>query len=248
MFFSISIFFLVRKGYLTLSLPATHTYREILSFGIPLIPHNASFWLRQGLDRNFLNTLQNTAAVGLFSFSMNFANIIQILGSAFNATNSVFIYKNLATADENVKRKLQKQTILMIALFTTIGVVVCICCSVFIPIIYPKYSGCIFYLVCQCMGSVCQCIYLLFVNFLFYYKKTKALMYITLSISVIHALTSWWLTRYGAEMTALIGLASNFAIMVGVYLYSRKVYKLFCSYPFPTSCCTTSDSARRVVK
>ena len=227
LFFIISIFFLIKRGYLTFVKPLRKDYKEALSFGVPLIPHSASFWIRQGLDRIFINGSHSVSVVGLFSFSLNFANIIQIIGTAFNAANSVFIYKNLAKNSEDTRRVLRKQTKLMIVLFVLVTVVVCVGASVFIPLFLPEYSGSVTYLLFQCLGAMFQCIYLLFVNYLFYYKKTKNLMYITFSISVLHALLSYWLTRYSVLYTAGIGALTNFLIMAGVYGYSRRVYKVF---------------------
>lgn len=227
LFFIVSIIFLIKRGYLTFSRPLRQNYKEALNFGIPLIPHSASFWIRQGLDRIFINGSYSVSVVGLFSFSLNFANIIQIIGTAFNAANSVFIYKNLAKNTEDTRRVLRKQTELMIVFFVLVTAVVCVGASVFIPLFLPEYSGSVTYLLFQCLGAMFQCIYLLFVNYLFFYKKTKNLMYITFSVSILHAVLSYWLTRYSALYTAGIGALTNFLIMAGVYLYSRRVYKVF---------------------
>ena len=226
LFFIVSIIFLIKRGYLTFIKPFRKDYKEALNFGIPLIPHSVSFWIRQGLDRIFINASHSVSVVGLFSFSLNFANIIQIIGAAFNAANSVFIYKSLAKNSEDTHRVLRKQTKLLIIFFVLVTVVVCVGSSVFISFFLPEYSGSVTYLLFQCLGAMFQCIYLLFVNYLFYYKKTKNLMYITFSISVLHALLSYWLTRYSVLYTAGIGALTNFLIMAGVYGYSRRVYKV----------------------
>lgn len=225
-FFIISLVFLVRRGYLTRIRPLVRNFKEALSFGVPLIPHSLSFWLRQGLDRVFINSFHNVAVVGLFSFSLNFAGVIQMLGTAFNAANSVFIYKNLAKDPENARKVLRKQTQWMTLFFVLLTVTVCLGASVFIPFFFPEYKGAVVFLFFQCLGAMFNCLYLLFVNYLFYYKKTKILMYITFSISVLHALLSYALTRYSVLYTVAIGALTNFLIMAGVFLYSRRVYKV----------------------
>lgn len=231
-FFCISIIFLIKRKYLIMTLPSKSNFKDILSFGIPLIPHNTSFWLRQGLDRYIINFYQNTTLVGLFSFSYNFANIIQIIGTAFNATNSVFIYKNLSkeiTEDNKqyIRQKLVKQTKIMISFFICITALIYLCSNLLIPIFFPKYKDATLLLLPQCLGAMFHCIYLLFVNFLFFYKKTKKLMAITFTCSIIHALLSILLTKYSILYTVYIGLFSNFLIASGVFLYSRRIYKLF---------------------
>lgn len=229
-FFILSIIFMIRRNYLKITLPSNKDIKDALSFGVPLIPHTTSFWLRQGLDRYIINAYYNSTLVGLFSFSYNFANIIQIIGTAFNSTNSVFIYKQLSESENNkvdVRNKLKKQTKMMLIFYVGITVVICIGSSLFISIFFPKYIGSLKFIIPQCLGAMFQCFYLLFVNFIFYYKKTKKLMYITFCLSLLHVILSLLLTRLSIYYTAYIGLFSNFLIALGVYLYSRRFYKLF---------------------
>lgn len=229
-FLVLSVFFMIRRGYLVAILPSANEIKDALSFGVPLIPHSTSFWLRQGLDRYIINACYNTSLVGLFSFSYNFANIIQIIGTAFNATNSVFIYKNLSKEDgssNDVRMKLKKQTKWMMIFYIGITAAICIMSSLFIVLFFPQYIGSLDFIIPQCLGAMCQCFYLLFVNYLFFYKKTKKLMYITTGFSVLHAVLSLVLTQYSIYYTVYIGFLSNFLIAVSVYVYSRSVYKIF---------------------
>lgn len=225
-FFIISIYFLVKKNYIRKIIPSKHSIKKALAFGIPLIPHSASFWIRQGADRYIINLFFTTSVVGMYSFAYNFANIIQIIGVAFNATNSVFIYKNLALNPEKAKPVLLKQTRLMIVFFIVITIIIFFGSYFFIPLMLPKYSESIKYLFPLCLGSMCQCVYLLFVNYLFYYKKTKQLMYITFGFSLLHLGLCILFTRYTSLITAYIMLLTNFMICVSVILYSNKLFPL----------------------
>lgn len=229
LFFVISFIFLLKYRFISSdTVPKKSDFVDCIKFGVPLIPHTLSFWIRQGLDRAIINNYQSMAWAGLFSFSFNFANIIQILGDAFNATNSVFIYKSLSSdSQENIIRRLRKQTVLIIIFFAIVTFLVCIASRILIPIVFPEYKDATVFLLWQCLGAFFQCVYAQFVNFLFYYKKTNVLMSITISISLLHALLSVLLTRYSIMYTAYIGAFSSFLIMVCVFLYSRKLYKLF---------------------
>lgn len=226
--FAFSVFFLVKNKYITLIKPNKQSLRETLSFGLPLIPHSATPWLRQGLDRFFINAFHNTAQVGLFSLSMNFANIILMIGEAFNQTNSVYIFKNLATDNQDeIKRRLKKQTILLSGLFVVITLLIIAGTYIVIPIIFPSYADAVKYVPFLCLSMFFKCIYLQFCNYLFYYKKTLGLMYITFSLSLLHAGLSFCLTRYSILYTTMISAGIDFLITTGVILYSRKFYKLF---------------------
>lgn len=219
----VALVILVRKGYFKRILPLKKDFVEGYKFGIPLIPHSTSFWLRQGLDRYIINSFFVQSAVGFFSFAYNFANIIQIIGFAFNASYSVNIYKTLATADTDSVRRLRRNCCYLVGVYFLLTLAVCLSASLLIPLAFPKYNNCIVYLFPLCGGAMFQCFYLVYVNILFFYKKTRTLMYITFSCSVLHCILSFFLTRYGVIYTSYISLVGNMLIFVGVYGYARRV-------------------------
>ena len=55
LYFFISLIFLVKRKYLIFYKPRLSLVKETLIYGIPLIPHTVSFWLKQGLDRYIIN-------------------------------------------------------------------------------------------------------------------------------------------------------------------------------------------------
>ena len=223
LFSIIAYIVLVKKGYLKRILPFKKDFVEGYKFGIPLIPHSTSFWLRQGLDRYIINSFFMQSSVGLFSFAYNFANIIQIIGNAFNASYSVNIYKTLATADAYSVKKLRCNCRYLIGVYFVITLSICLFASILIPFAFPKYNDCIIYVFPLCGGAMFQCFYLVYVNILFFYKKTKTLMYITFTCSLLHCIMSFLLTKYGVIYTAYISLFSNMLIFIGVYWYSKRV-------------------------
>ena len=226
-FFFSSIYILLHKGYISNVLPNRKVVKSVLTFGIPLIPHVSSVWIRQGLDRYFINFTHGSAFVGIFSFSLNFANIIQMIGVAFNATNSVFIYKMLSNPSGNTKELLRKQTLGIMALYVILTVVIFVVTKCLVPILFPNYVNSLDYLFPLCLGALFQCFYLLFVDYIFFYKKNTKLMYITFFISLFHALLSFLLTRYSVYYTAYIGMMSNLLIFLCVFVYSQRLYKIF---------------------
>lgn len=229
LFSMFSIVVLVHKGYLKWILPLKKDFIEGYKFGVPLIPHTTSFWLRQGLDRYIINFFFLQSVVGLFSFAYNFANIIQILGNAFNASYSVNIYKSLATVDSISVKRLQRNCRYLVGIYLLLTLSVCLMAILLIPISFPEYNDCIVYLFPLCGGAMFQCFYLVYVNILFFYKKTKILMYITFICSLLHCIMSFLLTKYGVVYTAYISLFSNMLIYIGVYRCSQKVLRIYVS-------------------
>ena len=220
-------FNLFQKGYLNCVMPTKVIYKETLLFGLPLVPHSINGFLRQGMDRYIINAFFSSKAVGLFSFAINFSFIIYSVGAAFNKSNSVYVYKCLSQGDISVEEKLRKQTVLLLTFYAFFSFILYIVCRLLIPILFPTYQDSIVYLFPLCMSTFFQCVYLQFCNFLFYYKKTQQLMFITVGVSMIHLSLSLLLTRYSVLYTAYISMFSSGIEALLVFLYSRRLFKIF---------------------
>ena len=219
---AIAMGFLIKRNYMTLARPQMAEFKEALRYGLPLMPHDASFWLKQGLDRYIVNYFWNAAAVGYLSFALNLSAIIAVFGAAFNQANSVNIYKKLAGGYLNAKSTLLRMNRMMTLAFLGIAV-----CGAFIAIgiIYffsPKYMPSLQYILPVSLAAYFQCLYLLWVNYLFYYKKTARLMTITVSTGLLQATLSLWLTRYGVIYTAYISMA---IVLLTFLLVRRETLK-----------------------
>ena len=198
-------------------------YKTMLLWGIPLIPHLASVWLRQGGDRYLINLYNSVYDVGLFSFALNLTSVIVMIGMAFNQTNSVSIYQILSDKALNNKieiLKRQTRNIFYIYLFASLFVSVLM--AILIPFILPQYSGSVPYFGILAFYGFLQCVYFLFCNFLFYFEKTKQLMYVTFSTSLLHLALSIVLTRYSLYYTCMIYVVIQALIVFLVTYLSFK--------------------------
>ena len=206
---------------------AWQTYKTILVWGVPIIPHLASGWVKNGLDRYIIEGAHSMADVGLFSFALTLASVIIMLGSAFNQTNSVSLYQTLSSEEtnENKIRSLHHKERFLSLLYLVVVVLIIICGSLLIPIFMPKYTECVPYFAILSIYGFFQCIYFLYCNYLFYFDCTKQLMYITFGSSIVHLLLSLWLTRYSLYFTCLIYVVSMIIVVSLVYWQSKKLLK-----------------------
>lgn len=221
----LSVYVLKRKGYLILIKPRKDDFKEAVQYGLPLIPHGISFWLRQGFDRYVINAFISQTVVGLFSFAFNFANVIQIIGSAFNSSNSVYIFKTLSGITALQFEGFQRNCRLLVFFYIGLTLVVFLGSSLFIPILFPNYSEAVPYILPLCIGSMFQCFYLVYVNILLFYSKTKQLVCITFTFSLLHAALSLMLTKYGVIYTVCIPILVNSLIAGTVYVYSQRLLR-----------------------
>ena len=215
-----AIWFFQRRKLITFDFK--HKLLPMLAWSIPIIPLHATNFLRQGLDRYIINYYHSIDDVGLFSFAMNIANIITMIGFGFNQSNSVEIYKilgdhNLTKLQKRQSLSKQKTTMFFVYLISTI--LITISCYFIIPLILPKYSYSMKYFLILSLYGFFVCVYLMFTNFLYFYKKTKLIMYASVGSSLLHLLLSLLLTQYSLFRTCFIYSLSQglFAFLVMFY-------------------------------
>ena len=201
-------------------------YKTILAWGLPMIPHQATGWLRQGLDRYIINYYYAVYDVGIFSFALNISNVIEMIGMAFNSANSVTLFQTLSNKNlsnkEKVKR-LNKQSLYIGVIYLIIAILLVVCITPFTYFILPQYREAIPYIWIISICGFLKCIYFLFCNYMFYYSKTKQLMYITFGTSVLHVVLSLLLTRYSLYLTAIVYVIVQLLILYFVIIDSKNL-------------------------
>ena len=226
-FGAVALVFFVKNG--LLCIPSRSYWKKMLLWGIPLIPHLATTFIRQGCDRYIINYFYGTNDVGLFSFALNLANIIIMIGLGFNNSNSVEIYEILGNGKINNNQKkdlIRKQRLNVFKIYLCISLTVSIIGSVMLPIIFPKYEASVGYFAILAFYAFFQCLYFLYTNFLFYYKKTVTLMHITFFSAILHLLLSFVLTRYSLYATCLIYCFTHFVVFLIVRNQANKLLRL----------------------
>ena len=201
------------------------TFRMVLYWGVPLIPHLASVWIKQGGDRLIINEQHSLADVGLFSFALNLTSIIIMIGSAFNATNSVSIYKTLSSgaSASDIRSKLKRQTRDIAIIYLIAYVCIVLGASLLTPLLLPRYAESIPYFLILSLQGLGQCFYFLYCNYLFYYHRNKHLMMLTFSTSLLHLALSLLLTRYSLFYTCCIYVFVQCVLVALLYRMSSKI-------------------------
>ena len=216
----------ISKRLVTIKL-TKETFKMVVLWGIPLIPHQAAIWLKSGCDRLIINQCHTLEDVGLFSFALNLMSIIIIIGQSFNSTNSVTIYQTLASGSSNQEKrqKLGKLSRTIFLIYICATALVMIGASVLVPIVLPKYSYSIYYFLILSVSAFLQCIYFLYCNYLFYYGKNKNLMMITFLSAILHLGLSLIFTRYSLFVTCVIYTLSQLIVLAFVKKETNKIIK-----------------------
>ncbi len=211
-----------RKGLLTLRIFNKKEFKNLILWGLPLIPHLATMWIRQGCDRYIIVHYHTLSDVGVFSFALNLSNIIITLGAAYNSSNVVTIYQWLSGLHKNRSeiRKIRNKGILIYGL---IAIGTFVCGSTIVYKYMPQFYHSISYFLLLSFYAFLQCCYFLYCNYLFYFKQNNQIMKITFTTSILHFICSLLLTPYSLYLTCIIYITTQAIVL---YLVSQKANQI----------------------
>lgn len=219
------LFFLRKK---MVGVPTWRHWRSILIWSIPLIPHMATNFIKQGCDRYIINVYHSIDDVGLFTFALNLANIIIMIGVGFNQSDSVEVYKILGNKEmsSNEMMILLSRRRHLLARFYAMCTFVIVSLGYFLfPVFLPRYEAAMNYFILLGLFGFLNCLYFLYTNYLFFFKKTKQIMYCTFGTSILHLLQSLLITRYSLYCTCIVYCISMGAMVFLIRHYALKEIK-----------------------
>lgn len=201
-------------------------WKRMVVWGLPLIPHVATTFIKQGCDRFIINSYYDISDVGVFSFAMNMSNIILMVGTGFNQTNSVEFYKILSDDSLTNRDKvnvLNRRTRYLILLYGLVSLLVFSFIYFVLPFCFPKYVGSVNYMPILSINAYLSSIVLIYTNYMYYYGKTKSIMYITFITSIVHLSISYFITKYSLYYTSIIYIISQLSVLILVIYNVKKI-------------------------
>lgn len=228
---AIHLTMLLKKGYVNFHLQMTWI-RKLLHFGLPLLPHSVSFWLKSGMDKVFITTYCGLQFNGLYSMAISVSSVYTMLMQSFFNAYTPYLQKRLAKLDGSLffveKINIVKQIYLIYALFGAVG---CIAISVswiiFHYFIDLKYLPAMSYIPLIILANFIYTFYNFTIEFIYKVKKTFVMGIITFTCSLIQMFLSYMLIKsYGVMGAVYSLLIGNTLITLSISIYSNMVYRM----------------------
>lgn len=226
-----SFILLAKRGYLRLHLDI-NWMKKLLKFGIPLLPHSISFWLKGGVDKVFITTYCGLASNGLYSMALSISSLYTMLVNSFFNAYTPYLQKRLTQVEEInesiEKKKIVKQTYLLLLLFFIVGVLAVGGAWIIINfLIDKKYLDSFSYIPLIILANFIYTFYTFTIQYIYKAKKTLVMGIITFTGSAIQMLLSYWFIRlFGVMGAAYSLLVGNTLITIGISWYSNYVYPM----------------------
>jgi len=218
----IGVYVLYRMDYLTK--PTFKYTKDILNFGVPLIPHAIGGTIIAMSDRYFISYFAGDEEVGLYTIAYQLSAVMLLVSISTNQAWSPMLFKLLKDA----KRKtIYEFTFALFILFTLVGVFTYIAKDLlFYILVNDKFYKAKEYFSWLLIGFVFQSFYLLVTNFLFYKKKTKMLAMITVFGGVLNLLLNYYLIHLFGVIGVTYATATTWLIyFILVCVAVLTVYK-----------------------
>jgi len=208
------IYILWGSGYISNKITFKYS-KEILMYGMPLIPHVLGGVILAMSDRYFISYYEGNTMVGYYTVAYQMAALMLLISTSVNQAWMPMLYKLLGNYEKN-KKLINRYTLLLFSFYTISGIIIYFVSDIIFSLFVDKtfYEAKIFFPILL-LGFILQSYYYLFTNFLFFYKKTWLLAKITFFSALLNLILNYILIiNYG-----VIGVAYATTITYGVYFF-----------------------------
>lgn len=195
----------------------------ILGFGIPLLLHHGSFFLRGQLDRIFIHHQFSDVELGLYAMGATVASIVSVGIMAVNKAVLPYYYEALK------QKKLTLQKIHQWALFSLILVPMPAMVMWFIPetfvvwLLGEQFLGTKYYIILFLIATTLSVPYLILVNYLFYHGKNQWISFCSILTTIVYVGTLVMLMFKSIEWVPYASIISAVVILPILWLMTKKV-------------------------
>lgn len=195
----------------------------IFGFGIPLLLHNGSVFLRGQLDRIFIHHQFSDVELGLYAMGATVASIVSVGIMAVNKAVLPYYYEALK------QRKLTLQKIHQWALFSLILVPMPAMVMWFIPetlvvwLFGEQFLGTKYYIILFLIATTLSVPYLILVNYLFYHGKNQWISFCSILTTIVYVGALVMLMFQSIKWVPYASIIGAVVILPVLYIMTKRV-------------------------
>ncbi len=199
-------------------------WKNALLFNTPLIPHYLSSYVLGSSDKIMISNMINSEATAYYSVAYTVASVALIVWSAANASLLPFTYDKCEKKDYQAIRNITTPIIVFFAF-------ICICVMLLAPEVLKlmatdEYIDGVYVIPAVIGGVFFQVLYYLFANIIYYYKKTKYVMYSSVTAAFINIILNYiFIHLYGYKAAGYTTLVCYMIQAFFDYYAMRKALK-----------------------
>lgn len=197
----------------------------IFSFGLPLILHQSSFFIKGQLDRIFIYQQYSKTDLGIYSAGVQIAAVLPIVLMALNKAIVPYYYQGLKDNSLTIA-KIKKYTLYSLPLSILPAVIGSLLPEqMYLWFLGENYVGSKYYVVMYLLGYGANLPYLVLVNYFFFYGKNFVISKITFFSAIVYFVAMIYLVTLSLDLIPYSLLLSNVVLIVMLWVIINRVGK-----------------------
>ena len=209
--------------------------KNLLSYGLPLIPHSLAAVVLSGSSRFFLGNMMGESEIGMFSVAFQLASAVITIMISVNqawAPNLFEILNKYPNHKTKIKVVNQTYKIMIFMLIITITFII-LCPLIFKLFININYHQGIQVSQVIAFAFLFQGLYFMVTNYIYFTKRTEILSYITLASSLIVLVANYYfIDIYGIIGAAYALVLTYIFLFCVVFYYANRLIPMPWLYKF----------------
>ncbi|AUI65263.1 MULTISPECIES: oligosaccharide flippase family protein [Glaesserella] len=197
----------------------------LLAFGVPLIFHNASLFLKGQLDRIFIFHQFSESELGIYAMGAQIASIFMIVLQSLNKAMTPYYFDGLKQQRITIKQ-VHKWAFYALCFVPLPALVMWLIPeSVVVWTLGERFIGTKYYIVLFLISTSLIIPYFILVNYLFFHGKNKAIAFCSVLSTIIYVLSLIGLTYTQIQYIPYASIIGALAIIPILYFITAKVSK-----------------------
>ena len=202
LFCAIALLLLFRQDKLLLRINRDYI-KDVVRFGLPLVPHIIGWTVVSTIDRFFLMGMEGKAVTGIYGVGFALASAIVLAASAVDMSAEPIIFEKLGDLKQPTARKLVLLTYLYMVLLALAAFGLWLVAPLALRVLAAeKFHGAQEYVGWLAAGFACLGMYRIFSRFIVYSKKTHLLAYVTVAAGVVAIPANYLLIKLNGPIGA----------------------------------------------
>jgi O-antigen/teichoic acid export membrane protein len=193
--------------------------REIVSFGVPLVPHALGGVSLALADRYLIANRFGMDSLGMYAAAYQVAAVMLLVGTSLNQVWSPWLFHLLSTGVSAHAAQIKRQLIINLLVICVAALAIYAASDIlFLIFISPSFYLAKQYFPWLLVGFLFQSLYFMFVNFEFYDQKAAAVGVVTFSAATANILLNLLLLPNYGVMGAAYATAGSMALYLALVM------------------------------
>lgn len=202
--------------------------KELLAFGLPLVPHSLAGAVLSSADRLVLTSLGSVEAAGQYFAAFQIAAVLSVGAAAFNQAWVPWLYRRLASGLNEDKLEVVRATYGVFALLLIGGLLLGWAGTALLPwLAGPRFEASGPLLWWLAPAAAFSGMYYFVTNYLFYAERTGVLSGITVACTILQlVLMAWSVPYWGAAGAAASVCITAAAYLVAIWAAAQSIWPM----------------------